>query len=113
MDGFPVRILRQLRFLESPIKLGLQFRQPRFVQGPVQVPNRRILAMNLAGNQFVQERKAEVFAEPRQVGLDLARAQQVDAGHQHAIGIKYRLDPLGILLGNQLPPCGKEPSVVI
>ena len=113
VDRLPIPVLGQLRFLEGLVEPGLQFRQPGLVERPVEIADRDVLAADLPGDQLVEEREAEMLVEPQQVGLHFAGPQEVDAGHQHAVGVEHRLGPLRLLLGDQLPLRGVEAPVMM
>lgn len=75
VDCIAVTVLRQRRFREGPIELGLQFGQPGLMERPIQTLDRGVLAADLPGDQLVQEREAEVVVEPR---LAAALSMSVD-----------------------------------
>ena len=83
------------------------------MERPIHSSDRDVLAADFSGDKLVKEVEAELYIEPQHAGLHFAGLQEVDAGHQHAIGIEDRLGPLRLFLGNQFPLRGVEAPVMM
>src|SRR5205823_1409126 len=84
---------RQRTSLEGRLQFGEQPIVFPFVKLDIRLGERALLrAGEFAGDQVVDERQPRLGIQSEQVCLDLAGAQQVNAGQQHSVDVQQRLD---------------------
>src|ERR1700679_271808 len=77
------------------------------------VKDRHFRPRHLARNQVINVRKSSVVIEMREIRLDLAGAHQANAGQEHAVDVKERLDPRRLLLLEEPPLSFRKAPVMV